>query len=160
MTKTSYFATTITLVVLAFSFSHCDPLYKAGNLVALGYPVETPLKSAVIRRYMDTLILKHGYNVPEKWKHFDKLVDLDSVYNKRIYFNANPEEMYLLSFGGMLQLMDVYNPLLVPNDWVSEKSKMPKLEEARILRRFKDEVLDVVDSLAKIDHLPDSLIYK
>lgn len=159
MTKDYHLVTIIALFLLLFSFSNCMPLYKAGNLIALSYPVETPLRSAIIRRYMDTLIQKQGFNVPEKWSDYNKLVDLDSIYNKRIYFKNNPEEMYLVSFGGMLQLMDVYNPLLIPNDWVAEKSRMPKEEEARVLRRFKDEVLDVVDSLAKRDHLPDSLIY-
>ena len=145
---------------MLYSLSSCNQIYKAGNLIALSYPVETQLRSAIVSQYIDTLRYKQGFAVPDKWKHYNKLIDLDSINNKRIYFKANPEEMYLISFGGMLQLMDIYNPLLVPNDWVADRSRMSKEEEERVLRRFKDEVLDVVDSLANRDHLPDSLIYK
>jgi hypothetical protein len=60
-------------------------------------------------RYCDTLILKYGYNVPAKWSNKNKLVEIDSLNNKRIYFKNDPKEMYLISFGGMLELTDVYN---------------------------------------------------
>src|ERR1043165_3773756 len=100
----------ITVTMLIISMSNCGPIYKAGNLVSLDYPIETPLRTSLIRRYVDTLIQKYGYSVPDKWAHEDKLVELDSIYHKRIYFKKGPEEMYLISYGGMLVLNDVYNP--------------------------------------------------
>ena len=145
--------------ILIFSWN-CKGLYKAGNLIELGYPIETPIRSNIIRKYMDTLIQLRGYNVPEKWLHFRKLVDIDSIYNKRLYFRENPEEMYLISFGGMLVLSDVYNPRINHLDWVAEKSAMSKEEEERVKKRFKYEVLDTIETLAKRDGLPDSIIYK
>jgi hypothetical protein len=160
MTKSNCSIAILLAFSITYSLSSCNQIYKAGNLIALSYPVETQLRSAIVSQYLDTLRYKQGFDVPEKWRHYDKLVDLDSINNKRIYFKANPEEMYLVSFGGMLQLMDVYNPLLTPNDWVAERSRMPKEEEERILKRFQTEVLDVIDSLAKRDNLPDTLIYK
>jgi len=126
----------------------------------LGYPIETSLRSQLIRNYLDTLIQKGGYNIPEKWAHFNKLVDIDSTYNKRIYFRQNPEEMYLISFGGMLVLSDVYNPQINQTDWVTERRAMPKEEELRIRERFNKEILDTIEGMAKRDGLPDSVIYK
>ncbi|MDB5198463.1 MAG: hypothetical protein JWO92_426 [Chitinophagaceae bacterium] len=137
----------------------CNDIYKAGNLVDLSYPVETSLRTAIVERYIDTLIQSKGYAVPDKWKHFDKLVDLDSINNKRIYFQSNPEEMYLISYGGMLVLSDVYNPRLNQSDWVASREQMPKSEELRVKTRFK-EVLKEIEKMAHRDNLPDSVIYK
>ncbi len=147
-------------MILAYSTYSCNQLYKAGNLNALLYPVETPLRSIIIMRYLDTLIQKDGYNVPDKWMHYDKLVDLDSINNKRIYFKSKPEEMYLLSFGGMFLLSDIYNPDLKDGDWVSEKRLMTKEQELRVSERLKNEILDKIEKMAKRDGLPDSVIYK
>lgn len=138
----------------------CNQLYKAGNLIDLRYPVETSLRSEIIERYLDSLIQKGGYKVPQKWIHYDKLIDLDSINNKRIYFETNPEEMYLLSLGGMLVLSDVYNPQIKQGDWVSERSLLSKEQEQRIKERLKKEILDVIEAMAKRDGLPDSVVYK
>ncbi len=147
-------------VIIIDSLISCNQLYKAGNLIDLGFPIETSLRSEVIERYLDTLIQKRGYSVPKKWLHYDKLVDLDSINNKRIYFRSNPEEMYLLSFGGMLVLSDVYNPLINQKDWVSERSLMPKEQELRVKERLKKEILDTIEAMAIRDGLPDSVIFK
>ena len=68
--------TMVKIIVLYFVFiimiESCNVDYKVGNLIDLGYPIETPLRSKVIRRYMDTLIEKRGYNVPQKWEGFNK----------------------------------------------------------------------------------------
>lgn len=143
------------------SFISCNNVYKAGNLVSLDYPIETPLRSALIQKYCDTLIIKHGYSVPEKWSSKNKLVELDSINNKRIYFKSNPEEMYLISFGGMLELTDVYNPhLRSDGGYVARRELMPKEQELRIKERFKKEILDKIEAMAKKNGLPDSVIYK
>lgn len=135
-------------------------MYSAGNLVILDIPIQTNLRSIIVKRYLDTLIVEKGYNVPEKWLHLNKLVDLDSVNNKRIYFRRKPEEMYLVSLQGQLVLSDVYNESIVKNDWVSSREKISRVDEARIKNRFNIEVLRVIESLAKGDGVPDSLIYK
>ncbi len=146
-------------IFLSFAVVSCNNTYKAGNLVALDYPIETKLRTEIIQRYVDTLILTKGYAVPEKWKHFDKLVDLDSIYHKRIYFKEFPEEMFLISYGGMLVLNDVYNPTIKSEDWVSERTELSKDEEERIKNRFKS-ILDMIESMAKQNGVTDSIIYK
>lgn len=148
---------TFLLALLIINIQFCN--YKAGNLISLSYPVKTELRAQVISDYIDTLILKYGYNVPEKWNHFNKLTDLDSINNKRVYFKSKPEEMYLISLNGMVILQDVFNPSLNPYDWVAIRDSMPKFEEIRVKRRF-DQMLSDIESLAKKDKLPDSVIYK
>lgn len=147
-------------LVIVVSLVSCNHLYKAGNLIYLGYPIETPLRSDVIERYLDSLIKNRGYAVPEKWVLYKKLVDLDSINNKRIYFNNNPEEMYLLSFGGMPVLSDVFNPKIRADGYVAERNLMSKDEELRVKDRLKKEILDTIEAMAKRDGLPDSVIYK
>jgi len=148
------------LIAIIFASCNGDSLYKAGNLIELGYPIETSLRSSLIRNYLDTLIQKRGYNIPDKWSHLNKLVDIDSTFHKRIYFKKNPEEMYLISFGGMLVLSDIYNPQINQTDWVAERAAMPKEEELRVKARFKKEILDIIEVMANQDGLADSLIYK
>jgi len=136
-------------------------LYKAGNLESLDYPIETSLRSSLIQKYCDTLIIKYGYSVPVKWSNKNKLVEIDSVNNKRLYFNSNPEEMYLISFGGMLELTDVYNPQIRSDGgYVARRELMSKEQEIRVIERFKKEILDKIEVMAKKDGLPDSVIYK
>ena len=147
------------LAFIIFCFIGCTYNYKAGNLVELGYPVETRLRSEIIMQYLDTLIQKRGYAVPEKWEPFNKLVDLDSVYNKRIYFEQGPEEMYLISFGGMLVLGDVYNPYINPDDYVSDSKLMSPAEKQRVLARF-NQVLDTIEEMAKRNGVSKSVLYK
>lgn len=147
---------TIFLITILTS---CNNLYRAGGLVSLDYPIETPLRSKLIQQYCDSLVNK-GYKVPEKWKHLDKLVELDSINHIRLYFKESPEEMYLISFGGMLVLDDVYNPNIRDGSWVARNELMPKEQELRIKKRFKTEILDVIEKMAKRDRLPDSVIYK
>jgi hypothetical protein len=149
--KMERIARMIFVMIMIICFASCNSLYKAGNLIDLSYPVETEVRSSVIRKYIDTLTLKNGYGVPPKWQRFDKLVDLDSVYHKRIYFKSGPEEMYLLSFGGMLILSDVFNPQV--------KKLMSAEQEQRVLTRLKTEIIDKVVAMAKRDGLADSLIY-
>jgi hypothetical protein len=150
----------IFVIMIAVSISRCNSVYKAGNLVDLHYPVQTSLRSDLVIRYLDTLIQKDGYAVPAKWEYYNKLVDLDSVYNKRIYFKYEPEEMYLLSFGGMFELSDVFNPKIRENGYVAERSLMSPEEEHRVMERLRHEILDTIESRAKRDGLPDSIIYK
>jgi len=148
-------------VVGLFLFTECNSLYKAGNLESLDYPIETSLRSSLIQKYCDTLIIKYGYSVPVKWSNKNKLVEIDSVNNKRLYFNSNPEEMYLISFGGMLELTDVYNPQIRSDGgYVARRELMSKEQEIRVIERFKKEILDKIEVMAKKDGLPDSVIYK
>lgn len=140
--------------------SSCGQLYQGKNLDILSYPIETHLRSQLISDYFDTLIQNRGYQVPDKWMHKNKLVILDSINFKRIYLKNNPEEMYLVSFQGMLLLADVYNPNIVEYDWVANRERMPKEEEDRIKKRFKTEILDTIEAIAKRDGLQDSIIYK
>lgn len=142
-------------------FTECNPLYKAGNLVSLDYPIETSLDLDLIQKYCDTLIVKYGYNVPAKWSDKNKLVEIDSLNNKRIYFKSDPEEMYLISFGGMLELTDVYNTQIRSDGgYVARRELMSKEQELRVKERFKKEILDKIEAMAKRDGLSDSVIYK
>ena len=137
----------------------CGEVYRAGNLIAFRYPVETPMSLTIVQNYTDTLIMNAGHHVPEKWAHLDKLIDLDSVNNKRLYFRNDPEEMYLISFQGMLILTDVYNPRLYPNDWISVRDHISPAEETRVKERFRKEILDVIEKMAKQNNVPDSVLY-
>ena len=67
--------------------------------------------------------------------------------------------MFLISFGGMLVLSDVYNPQINSQDWVTERISLPKNEEERIKRRFEGLLFEI-EEMAKRDHLSHSLIYK
>lgn len=140
--------------------TYCTQVYKAGNLVSLSYPVKTTLRTTIVQQYIDSLILRHGYDVPDKWSHLDKLIDIDSVNHRRVYFSNSPEEMYLISFQGQLILSDVYNEKIRSNDWVSRRDSMPAKEELRIKKRFETEILDVVKTMAHKSGRTDSLIYK
>lgn len=152
------------LVIIAVDvllLTGCNHLYKAGNLASLDYQVETSLRLELIQTYCDTLIIKYGYGVPAKWSNKNKLVELDSVNNKRIYFKSNPEEMYLISFGGMLELTDVFNPnIRSDGGYVARRELMSKEQELRVTERFKREILGKIEEMAKRDGLADSVIYK
>jgi hypothetical protein len=54
------------LIILIYSCSSCTYPYKAGDLFDLQCPIEIQLRSKIIRQYLDTLIQKKGYTVPEK----------------------------------------------------------------------------------------------
>jgi len=108
---------------------------------------------------MDSLIHYYGFDVPAKWTYYSDLKEVDSTDIRRVYFKENPEEMYLISFSGMLLLADVYNPAIDKDDWVAKKELMPKEEELRIRNRFQVEILDRIEAMAKRDRLPDSVIY-
>ena len=150
----------VVLVLVFIFFVSCNDFYKVGNLESLGYPAHTPLRDSLVKRYFDSLILKHGYAVPQKWKYYDKLVDLDSINFKRIYFKNNPEEMYIISFiGGVISIEDVYNPQIREGGFVADRKLVLKEEEQRIRKRFHTEILDTIEAMAKREGLPDSLIY-
>ncbi len=144
----------IFLILLSISLCECNwnGFYKKGRLADLNYPIETNLKTKIIRRYIDTLINKKGYKVPEKWQYLRKLVDVDSINNVRIYFKDKPEEMYLISYSGMLTLSDVYNPSIVKYDWVANRELLPKREYDRIQLRIKI-LIQKINSLAYRDSL-------
>ena len=148
-------------IFLLITFNSCDSneIYKAGNRITLDYPIETKISFKIIRKYLDTLITKQGFEVPDKWKHYEKLVDIDSSNAKRLYFKTNPEEMYLIQFNGELLLADVLNKNIVNGDWVAERERLPQMEELRIKKRFKEEILDRIEKLAKEDKVPDSILY-
>ena len=44
-------------------------------------------------------------------------------------------------------------------DWVSEEKLLSKSEKSRIINRFKNEYLLLIEQLAKKNGLPDSSIY-
>ena len=145
------------IFLITFSFSRCYFPDSAGNLQVIDYPINTKLNLDIVHRYLDTLIEKRGYKVPAKWMYDIKQSDLDTTYNVRLYFkkdNQNPEEMYLISFNGLLLLSDIYRK----DHWVAVKKDISKEEEIRIKTRF-NSVLDTIETLAKKDRLPDSLIY-
>lgn len=148
-------------ILLLFIISACNDVtvYKAGNRITLDYVIETKLSFNVIRNYIDTMVQKQGYAVPQKWAQYDKLVDIDSIDSKRIYFKDNPEEMYLVQLNGVLLLADVFNENIFKGDWVAIPERMPKKEEDRVKKRFKEEVLDKIETMAKNNGLPDSIIY-
>lgn len=60
----------------------------------------------------------------------------------------------------MLVLNDVYNPQIRSGDWVARRELMPKEQELRVKERFKKEILDKIEAMARRDRLPDSVIYK
>jgi hypothetical protein len=143
---------------LCFALISCNKLYKAGSLRSLDYPVETKLSADLIRRY--TAMDSGEHSVPEKWSYLHKLDELDSVTNRRVYFKDDPEEMYLLSLQGMLVLVDVYNPK-IRNDggWIADRERLSKSEEERIKGRL-NLFLSEMERTAKLDGLPDSIIYQ
>jgi hypothetical protein len=106
---------TILFVSLLTGLVSFDDFYKAGNLIDLQYPVESKIDADIINRYLDSLILKEGYKIKPDWVIYKKLVDLDSVNNKIIYFKDNPEEMFLISTAGQLMISDVFNPQIRVN---------------------------------------------
>lgn len=148
----------LTIVVLALHSCGTNEIYKVGNRITLDYPVETKMSLKIVRRYLDTLIKNEGYQVPDKWFQYNKLVDIDSANTKRLYFNTSPEEMYLIQFNGMLLLADVYNEDIVKGDWVATPDRMPLEEKLRINKRF-EQMLDKIEKMAKENNVPDSVLY-
>jgi hypothetical protein len=138
--------------------SKCVP-YKVGNLEILNFPIKSNLREKLVRNYIDTLIIKHGFRIPQKLEYLDKMVDMDSDLNVRIYFNQEPKEMYLISFGGTITLSDVYNPKIKDWDWIGNEKNLPAEEKTRILARFDKEVLKVIYKMAVENKTPDSLLY-
>jgi hypothetical protein len=147
------------LLFLAVNFlSACNDLYKAGNMISLDYTIETKLSQAIIKTYVDSIII-NGHTVPPKWDHHNKLVDIDPENSRNIYFSDKPEEMYLIQFNGEFLLVDVYNPQIIDGDYVSEPERMPAGEKERVLKRFQTDILDQVENMAKRDGCPDSVLY-
>ena len=149
----------LTLVVSALYSCGSNEIYKVGNRITLDYTVESKMSFKIVRRYLDTLIKNEGYQVPDKWIHYDKLVDIDSANTKRLHFNSSPEEMYLIQFNGVLLLADVYNEDIVQGDWVATPERMPEKEKVRVNKRFKDQILDKIEKMAKDNGVPDSVLY-
>ncbi|MEJ7610309.1 MAG: hypothetical protein WKF88_03920 [Ferruginibacter sp.] len=149
------------MVFILLNFFAClnSDDYKVGNRITLDYPIKTKISFKVIRKYLDTLIMTQGYNVPQKWTQYDKLIDIDSTNAKRLYFRNLPEEMYLIQFNGELLLADIYNENIVRGDWVATPERMPQKEEARVKKRFREEILDAIEKLAKKNGVPDSILY-
>jgi hypothetical protein len=141
-----------------FCLNSCYLIDSAGYLKVLGFQINSPLRSTLLHAYFDSLIEKRGFRVPVKWKYEIKQSDLDTVDNVRLYFkedNGNPEEMYLISFNGMLLLNDVYRK----DHWVAVREDMSKKETDRVIYRFQTQILDTIEAMAKKNGLPDSLIY-
>lgn len=145
--------------LLIVSTIGCNDIYRAGNRITLDYSIDTKLNLKIIRRYLDTILTNDKYQVPSKWQHHNKLVDIDPENSKHIYFSDNPEEMYLIQFNGVLLLADVYNPQIVDGDYVAVPERMPKSEKERVIGRFKTEILDQIENIAKHDDCPDSVLY-
>jgi hypothetical protein len=150
---------TFVFLPFLFSFCSCYLIDSDGNLKVLSYPVNTRLRPDLLKQYFDSLIEKKGFRVPEKWKYEIKQSDLDTIDNVRLYFRAdenNPEEMYLISFNGMLLLNDVY----IKDHWVAAKKNITEKEKTRVIYRFQTQILDTIEAMAKRDGLPDSIIYR
>lgn len=147
------------LLLIFGTLCNCRDRYKAGNLISLDYPIETRLNSKMIESYIDKMVSEGQYEVPDKWKRFHKLDDLNSTQNKRIYFKSDPEEMYVLSFGGSLILTDVYNPKINGGGaWVADRKLVTSEEENRIRTRVMS-FLAIIEKRAKDEGIPDSVIY-
>ncbi len=155
-----YIVLILSIVCLTIFFNSCNntELYKVGNRLTLDFVIDTKISFKVIRNYIGKMATNE-YRVPEKWQGYKKLVDIDSVNSMRIYFKANPEEMYLIQFNGELILADVFNESIVMGDWVTSKSNLTAVEEERIKRRFKTEILDKIERMAKQDGVPDSVLF-
>jgi hypothetical protein len=145
------------ITVLFFSIAACG--IRAGNRISLDYAIDTKLDQDVIKRYLDTLILNYGFTPPKQLLQFDKLIDITPETTRRIYFEQQPKEMYLIQFNGVLLIADVYNSDIVADDYVSRRERMPRKEEVRIKNRFKTEVLDRIEAMAKKDGVADSVLY-
>jgi hypothetical protein len=147
-------------LLIVTSMVSCENFYKAGNLIDLQYPVESKISTKILNRYLDSLILNEGFRIKSDWVVYEKLVDLDSVNNKIIYFKDNPEEMFLISTAGQLLISDVFNPKIRANDWVAQDKFMPSSEKTRIMNRFKTEILNRIEVMAKNDGVVDSVLYR
>jgi hypothetical protein len=146
-------------VLIVTSQISCKNFYKAGNLIDLQYPVDSEISTKILNRYLDSLILNKGFRIKSDWVVYEKLVDLDSINNKIIYFKDNPEEMFLISTAGQLLISDVFNPKIRKNDWVAQDKFMPSSEKVRIMNRFKIEILNRIELMAKKDGVVDSVLY-
>jgi hypothetical protein len=146
------------LIAILSLFCYSCFTYKAGNLEVLDIPIKSNISSKIIRQYIDTMLTEKENKIPTAWLRFDKLIDLDSVTNVRVYFKESPQEMYLLSFNGMLVLSDVYNPRIKDWDWVTDKELLTKDDSERIKARMQS-LLKHAFEFAVSKKTPDSLIY-
>lgn len=159
MVKKIFCLSKLVLVIILFHSCNNSEIYKVGNRVTLDYVIETKMSLSIVRTYLDTIVSLDQYRVPAKWQPFDKLVNIDSIDTKRIYFQSNPEEMYLIQFNGMLLIADVFNENIVKGDWVANRKNISISEEERIKKRFRVEILDKIEAMAKKDGVTDSLLY-
>lgn len=76
------------LILLMMFINSCNDaeIYKVGNRVTVDYVIEPKISFKIIRIYLDKMIQMEEYKVPEKRVHYDKLVNIDSIDTKRIYF--------------------------------------------------------------------------
>jgi hypothetical protein len=146
-------------ISIAFAFFYSCISYQAGNLHLLGYTIDTKLSYYIRKQYLDSITNSDEFRVPQKWKQFNKLIDINPESTWRVYFKSNPEEMYLITINTNFVLEDVYNPSINDFDYVAYPEKMPKKEKARILKRAKEEILDRIEKMARRDGCPDSILY-
>jgi hypothetical protein len=146
------------IMVIGIAFHGCVN-YSAGNLVLLGYPIDTKLSYDIRKHYLDSMTNSEEFRVPQKWRRYNKLIDINPESTWRIYFKRNPEEMYLVTLSSNFVLQDVFNPKIIDYDWVSEKNRMPASEKERVIKRAKGEILDRIEQMAKADGCPDSVLY-
>lgn len=60
--------------------------YKAGNLVLLGYTIDTKLSYDIRKQYLDIMANSQEFSVPQKWREYDKLYEINPESTWRIYF--------------------------------------------------------------------------
>ncbi|MCD9018263.1 hypothetical protein [Parachryseolinea silvisoli] len=135
----------------------CRDLYRAGSGIQyLRYPIEDRLDPTLIMNYIDTA---KAYQVPKEWESFHLLDDLAPEDNKRAYFSDPPREMYLISVGGMTRLSAVFDPNQIQKGgWIGNPDEVSKEEKNRIMNRLA-AFLDKIETEAKQQGLPDSVIY-
>jgi len=137
----------------------CNNVYKAGNLNHLGFPIETDLHSNLMVDYINKMAAQGEYTPPRKWSGIHKLDELDPENIKRVYFQSEPEEMYVLSFGGMPVLSDVYNTQISAGGWVVNEKLLTTHERKRIMDRLQ-KFLNLIERKAIEDGVPDSVIHR
>ena len=115
----------------------------------LGYPIDTKLSYDIRKRYLDSMANSEEFRVPQKWRQYNKLIDINPESTWRIYLKKDPEEMYLITLSSNFVLQDVFNPKIIDYDWVAEENRMPGSEKERVIKRAKVEILERIEQMAK-----------
>lgn len=130
--------------------------YSAGNIGSI-CDVETNLRLETIRQFSDSLYAKGRFNVPPQ---LAKTIDIDTsdfLHPRVYYLDDFPKQVYVATLNGNLTIIYIYD--LNMGAWINREAKFTDEQREALADRFRKTVLKAVETEAKRNGYPDSLLY-